>query len=102
MNLVHHSNISQPQPAPSKEDNQNNDDDYDEDDDPIVNQNQSHSADQADKLIRHFNSREGAKASGKRSEPKLSQLTSISGTGGRRPMMGAPSSDKKKKKRKSR
>ncbi|KAJ5851499.1 uncharacterized protein N7529_010884 [Penicillium soppii] len=80
----------QPQAGLSKEEN----DHRNEDDDEIVNQ---HKFDPQGDKFQNFRAREE-----KRKQPKLSQLTSISGSGGRGgPMMGGPSSDKKKK-RKSR
>ncbi|KAJ5795315.1 hypothetical protein N7457_001914 [Penicillium paradoxum] len=76
------------QSAPSKEGNENKD--------PIVN---PASTQDVDNMLDQARAREEAKA--RITPPKLSQLTSISGTG-RVAMMGAPSSDrKKKKKRKS-
>jgi hypothetical protein len=88
--LLYHPNFSKPQAGLSKEEN----DHRNEDDDEIVNQ---HKFDPQGDKFQNFRAREE-----KRKQPKLSQLTSISGSGGRGgPMMGGPSSDKKKK-RKSR
>lgn len=98
---VFYSNILQSRPPASKEGKEDGSEEENEDDDVIVNPKDPG---QTAKMLRQHELREGVKARLKeRSEPKLSQLTSISGTGRGSLLGGSPSSDnKKKKKRKSR
>ncbi|KAJ9490438.1 hypothetical protein VN97_g2820 [Penicillium thymicola] len=85
-----------PQTTPRKEGNDDNDDDYDEDED-IINPSNPQ---EVSKMMERARLREEAKTRTNTRQTKLSELTSISGSG-RGSLLGAPSSDKKKKKRKS-
>lgn len=86
-------NPLQTKQAPSTEGNADNQNARD-DEDRIVNPS---NPEQVAKRMEQDRAREEARRMAP-SQPKLSQLTSISGTG-RGTMMGAPSSDKKKKKK---
>ncbi|KAJ5837136.1 hypothetical protein N7447_003162 [Penicillium robsamsonii] len=85
-----------PQITSSKEGNDEGDGEDDYEDDIINPSNPQEVA----KMIEKARLREEAKAKGNTRPTKLSELTSISGSG-RGSLLGAPSSDKKKKKRKS-
>jgi hypothetical protein len=86
---VIHTHFLQPLFMPSAEDGEHGK--YDEDEQMIMN---SADPEQIAKM------QEAKARRNARQQPKLSELTSISGSGRTR-MVGAPSSDKKKKKRKS-
>lgn len=93
-----YTHCSQTQVTPSKNGDNGDEDDFDEDEDPIMN---PANPQEVAKMIDQARAKEEARARRNApAQPKLSQLTSISGSG-RGPMMGAPSSEKKKKKRKS-
>ncbi|KAJ5602347.1 hypothetical protein N7537_005303 [Penicillium hordei] len=87
-----------PQTTPRKEGNDDDDDedDYDEDED-IINPSNPQ---EVSKMMEKARLKAEAKARANTRQTKLSELTSISGSG-RGSLLGAPSSDKKKKKRKS-
>ncbi|CAP96364.1 hypothetical protein E8E15_004969 [Penicillium rubens] len=72
-------------------------DDEDEDEDTIINPSNPQ---EVTKMMEKARLKAEAKARGSSRQTKLSELTSISGSG-RGSLLGAPSSDKKKKKRKS-
>ncbi|CAI7600562.1 unnamed protein product [Penicillium glandicola] len=83
------------QTTPRKEGDEGGEDD--EDEDTIINPSNPQ---EVAKMMEKARLRAEAKARGKTRQAKLSELTSISGSG-RGSLLGAPSSDKKKKKRKS-
>ncbi|CAI7655080.1 unnamed protein product [Penicillium palitans] len=85
-----------PQTTPRKEGNDDDEDDYDEDED-IINPSNPQ---EVSKMMEKARLKAEAKARASTRQTKLSELTSISGSG-RGSLLGAPSSDKKKKKRKS-
>ncbi|KAJ5197649.1 hypothetical protein N7449_008128 [Penicillium cf. viridicatum] len=86
-----------PQTTPRKEGNDDNgEDDYDEDED-IINPSNPQ---EVSKMMEKARLKAEAKTRANKRQTKLSELTSISGSG-RGSLLGAPSSDKKKKKRKS-
>lgn len=85
-----------PQTTPRKEGNDDGEDDYDEDED-IVNPSNPQ---EVSKMMEKARLKAEAKTRANTRQTKLSELTSISGSG-RGSLLGAPSSDKKKKKRKS-
>ncbi|KGO63621.1 hypothetical protein PITC_050030 [Penicillium italicum] len=86
-----------PQTTPRKGDNEDDEDDYDEDEDTIINPSNPQ---EVQKMMEKARLKAEAKARSNTRQKKLSELTSISGSG-RGSLLGAPSSDKKKKKRKS-
>ncbi|KAJ5507088.1 hypothetical protein N7527_009231 [Penicillium freii] len=85
-----------PQTTPQKEGNDDDEDDYDEDED-IINPSNPQ---EVSKMMERARLKAEAKTRANTRQTKLSELTSISGSG-RGSLLGAPSSDKKKKKRKS-
>ncbi|CAI7571632.1 hypothetical protein N7465_008903 [Penicillium sp. CMV-2018d] len=85
-----------PQTTPQKEGNDDDEDDYDEDED-IINPSNPQ---EVSKMMEKARLKAEAKTRANTRQTKLSELTSISGSG-RGSLLGAPSSDKKKKKRKS-
>ncbi|KAF4764403.1 hypothetical protein HAV15_000085 [Penicillium sp. str.  len=85
-----------PQTTPRKEGNDDDEDDYDEDED-IINPSNPQ---EVSKMMEKARLKAEAKTRANTRQTKLSELTSISGSG-RGSLLGAPSSDKKKKKRKS-
>ncbi|KAJ5366008.1 hypothetical protein N7517_008894 [Penicillium concentricum] len=86
-----------PQTTPSKEGNEHGEDGEDDYEDDIINPSNPQ---EVAKMVEKARLRAEAKARGNTRPTKLSELTSISGSG-RGSLLGAPSSDKKKKKRKS-
>ncbi|OQD60184.1 hypothetical protein PENPOL_c026G10600 [Penicillium polonicum] len=85
-----------PQTTSQKEGNDDDEDDYDEDED-IINPSNPQ---EVSKMMEKARLKAEAKTRANTRQTKLSELTSISGSG-RGSLLGAPSSDKKKKKRKS-
>ncbi|KAF7523684.1 hypothetical protein PCG10_006440 [Penicillium crustosum] len=84
-----------PQTTPRKEGDDDEEDDYDEDED-IINPSNPQ---EVSKMMEKARLKAEAKARANTRQTKLSELTSISGSG-RGSLLGAPSSDKKKKKKK--
>ncbi|EKV11018.1 putative zinc knuckle protein [Penicillium digitatum] len=84
-----------PQITPRKEGNEDDEDDDDEDEDFIINPSNPQ---EVAKMMERARCKAEAKARANRRQTKLSELTSISGSG-RGSLLGAPSSDKKKKKK---
>ncbi|KAJ5979475.1 hypothetical protein N7501_002817 [Penicillium viridicatum] len=83
-----------PQTTPQKESNDDDEDDYDEDED-IINPSNPQ---EVSKMMEKARLKAEAKTRANTRQTKLSELTSISGSG-RGSLLGAPSSDKKKKKK---
>ncbi|KAJ5165668.1 uncharacterized protein N7500_007498 [Penicillium coprophilum] len=86
-----------PPTTPSKDGNDDGEDGEDDYDDEIINPSNPQ---EVAKMLEKARLKAEAKARGNTRPTKLSELTSISGSG-RGSLLGAPSSDKKKKKRKS-
>ncbi|KAJ5873136.1 hypothetical protein N7455_003679 [Penicillium solitum] len=83
-----------PQTTPRKEGNDDDEDDYDEDED-IINPSNPQ---EVSKMMEKARLKAEAKTRANTRQTKLSELTSISGSG-RGSLLGAPSSDKKKKRK---